>query len=346
MRRSPPRPTIDAAAGTSAHVLEGWQMTIDIAVLLPCHNEEAAIGRVVAAFSAALPQAKIYVYDNLSTDRTAERAREAGARVYRENRKGKGHVVRSMFSDIDADVYVMADGDGTYDASAAPGMIERLLIGRLDMVIGARDADPAADRVYPPGHATGNMLFSRGVRAIFGEEFTDVFSGYRVMSRRFVKSLPVASQGFEIETEISAHAARVLAHTEEVNTPYGSRDEGSSSNLSTYRDGLRILWTIIKLIEEIRPLLFYGSLAALFTLLALVLGVPVIIDFTTTHLVKRFPTAILAAAIQTIAFLFLIAGIIMRRVSRVQNDARRLTYLQIPHCATRLDDHKPSGAGS
>jgi glycosyltransferase involved in cell wall biosynthesis len=312
-------------------------MTIEIAVLLPCHNEEAAIARVVREFQTALPQAKVYVYDNLSSDRTAECAYEAGALVYRENRKGKGHVVRSMFADIDADVYVIADGDGTYEAGAAPGMIERLLIGHLDMVIGARDATPDDDRVYPPGHAIGNMLFSRGVRSIFGENFTDVFTGYRVMSRRFVKSLPVASQGFEIEAEISAHAARVLAHTEEVHTEYGSRDEGSASKLSTYRDGLRILWTIVKLIEEIRPLLFYGTLACLFTLIALVLGIPVIIDFTTTHLVRRFPTAILAAAIQTIAFLFLIAGIIMRRVSRVQNDARRLTYLQIPHCATKLD---------
>lgn len=312
-------------------------MRINIAVLLPCYNEEASIGRVVSDFREVLPEARIYVYDNVSTDRTAERARDAGALVYRENRKGKGNVVRSMFSDIDADVYVMADGDGTYEAAAAPVMIEQLLIGRLDMVIGARNAAPNDDRVYPPGHAIGNMLFSRGVKTIFGENFTDVFSGYRVMSRRFVKSLPVASSGFEIETEISAHAARVMAHTSEVQTDYGSREEGSSSKLSTYRDGFRILWTILKLIEEMRPLLFYGFLAALFTLFALILGVPVVIDFTATHLVKRFPTAILAAAIQTIAFLFLMAGIILRRVSRTQNDARRLVYLQIPHAATKLE---------
>lgn len=312
-------------------------MTPTVAVLLPCHNEAAAIERVVAEFKAALPAATVYVYDNRSTDSTAELARAAGAVVRTERRKGKGNVVRSMFADVDADIYVMADGDGTYDAGAAPAMIERLLTGRLDMVIGARDAIAGDERVYPPGHAIGNMLFSRGVKAIFGEDYTDVFTGYRVMSRRFVKSLPVVSSGFEIETEISAHAARVLGGTAEVRTAYGSREEGSSSNLSTYRDGFRILWTIVKLIEEVRPLLFYGFLAALFTLVALILGVPVIIEFGRTHHVRRFPTAIAAAAIETIAILFLTAGIILRRVSHAQNDARRLTYLQIPHIGAKYD---------
>jgi hypothetical protein len=302
-----------------------------VAVLVPCFDEEHAVASVVDGFQRALPGATVYVYDNGSTDETVARATQAGAVIGFERRKGKGNVIRRMFADIDADVYVMVDGDGTYDPSAAPAMVERLWTERLDMVVGARDvAVDATGVVYRRGHATGNAAFSRSLKLVIGGEFTDIFSGYRVMSRRFVKSLPVYSSGFEIETELSAHAIEVDAACAEVSTRYTSRLDGSESKLSTYRDGARIAWTIVRLFEAIRPLPCFTLLFALLTALAVGLAVPVVDEFARTGLVLRFPTAILAASIQIVALLSLACGIILRSVQRARQEARRLAYLAMP----------------
>lgn len=307
-------------------------MKPEVAVLLPCYNEQVAIGAVVAAFRAALPEATVYVYDNASDDLTADVARAAGAVVRQEWRRGKGHVVRSMLADIDADVYVIADGDGTYDAGDAPGMVDQLLRERLDMVVGVRRPDPDSD-AYPRGHTLGNAAFSWTLRTLFGAHFTDVFSGYRVMSRRFVKSFPISSSGFEIETELSVHATQLMASTAEVPTSYGQRPEGSSSKLHTYRDGFRILATIVRLFEEMRPLQFFGALAVILTVVALALGLPVVNEFRLTGIVRRYPTAFLALGVQVVAIVFFAAGVILRRVGRAAAETRRLFYLQIPHVA-------------
>lgn len=311
-------------------------MNPEIAVLLPCYNEELAIGRVVTSFRESMPTAAIYVYDNASDDLTAEVARAAGAVVRREPRRGKGNVVRSMFADIDADVYVIADGDGTYEAAIAPLLVQRLLDERLDMVVGVRSPVPN-EEAYPKGHGLGNAAFSWTLRTLFGAQFTDVLSGYRAMSRRFVKSFPVTSSGFEIETELSVHAMRVTANTGEVRTAYHRREEGSSSKLHTYRDGFKILGTIVRLFEDMRPLQFFGFLALLLTIIALALGIPVVNEFRLTGHVRRFPTAILAVSIQVVAFVFLACGIILRRVGRSAAETRRLFYLQIPHVAVACD---------
>lgn len=301
-----------------------------IAVLVPCHNEGHAVASVVNGFRAAIPTAVIYVYDNASTDATAAKAREAGAIVGFEARRGKGNVMRRMFADVDADVYVMVDGDGTYDPSSAPKMIEMVLEQRLDMVVGARR--PVADDggiVYRKGHTTGNALFTKILKALVGGEFTDIFSGYRAMSRRFVKSMPVHSSGFEIETELSAHAVEVDAACAEVQTAYGSRLDGSTSKLNTYRDGLRIAGTILRLFESIRPLQFFSLCFAVLTAVALILGIPVIEEFARSGLVERFPTAILAVSVQIVAFLCLASGTILKSVQRARQEARRLAYLHI-----------------
>jgi glycosyltransferase involved in cell wall biosynthesis len=310
---------------------EDLRTTPTVAVLLPCYNEQATIGRVVAEFRASLPTATLYVYDNASNDRTADVARSAGATVRVETRRGKGNVMRTMFADIDADVYVIADGDGTYDASVAPRMVHDLLSRRLDMVVGARDPVPDDRDVYRTGHITGNALFSRALRTLFGGDFTDIFSGYRVMSRRFVKSFPVFSAGFEIETELSAHAVRVMARSTEVRTSYRSREADSVSKLRTYRDGCRIFFTMVRLFEEMRPLQFFTICSALLTALALGLGVPVVNEFAHTGYVDRFPTAILAVSIQIVAFLCFASGVILRSVGRARDETRRLAYLGIPH---------------
>jgi glycosyltransferase involved in cell wall biosynthesis len=304
-----------------------------VAILLPCHDEEAAISRVVAQFKAAVPGATVYVYDNCSSDRTAEVARAEGAVVRSERRKGKGNVMRTMFADIDADVYVVADGDGTYDPTAAPAMIDLLVRDRLDMVVGARQ--PVADDhdVYRKGHTTGNAAFSWGIRTLFGADFTDILSGYRVMSKRFVKSFPVFSSGFEIETELSAHAVRVQANSAELRAPYGSRGDDSTSKLRTYRDGFRILITMLRLFEEMRPLQFFFICAMFLTALAVGLDLPVISTWARTGHVPRFPTEILAASIQIVAFLSLACGVILRSVGRARDEARRLVYLAVPHLA-------------
>ena len=296
-----------------------------IAVLLPCYNEEAAIERTIAGFRAALPAATIYVYDNNSKDRTVALATAAGAVVRTERQQGKGNVVRRMFADIDADVYIMADGDLTYDPSAAPPMIEMLLGEQLDMIVGTRKHEHA--EAYRGGHVLGNKLFTGLLSGLFGRSFTDIFSGYRVFSRRFVKSFPVLSAGFEIETEMSVHALELRMPVGEVETVYAARPEGSESKLSTYRDGWRILKTIATLYRIERPVLFFGSIGALLLLLGLVLAVPLIVTYLDTGLVPRFPTAILITGLGIIAVLCLFAGMILDTVTRGRREVRRLAYL-------------------
>ena len=298
-----------------------------IAVLLPCYNEEAAIGATVAGFRAALPGATIYVYDNNSRDRTREIAAEAGAIVRTERLQGKGHVVMRMFADVDADVYVMADGDLTYDPKAAPTMVDVLLDEELDMVVGTRRHDEKD--AYRGGHVLGNRIFTGLLAGLFGRSFSDIFSGYRVFSRRFVKSFPVISSGFEIETEMSVHALELKMPVGEVETAYGARPEGSHSKLSTYGDGWRILRTIMTLYRVERPALFYGIIGALLVGLAIGLAVPLVVTYLQTGLVPRFPTAILVTGIIIIAVLCFFAGLILDTVTRGRRELRRLAYLSL-----------------
>jgi glycosyltransferase involved in cell wall biosynthesis len=299
-----------------------------VAVILPCYNEEAAIGATVAGFRAALPGADIYVFDNNSKDGTAAVAREAGAIVRTERMQGKGHVVRRMFADVEADVYVMADGDATYDPLAAPGMVAMLCEERLDMVVGARRDEVEA--AYRRGHRLGNALFTGLLAWLFGRSFSDIFSGYRVFSRRFVKSFPVLSSGFEIETEISVHALELRMPVAEVVTAYGARPEGSISKLSTYRDGWRIMKTIVTLFRIERPVLFFGVIGAALALAALILAVPLVITYQATGLVPRFPTAVLATGLIILATLSGMCGLILDTVVRGRREVRRLAYLAHP----------------
>ena len=299
--------------------------SLRIAVLLPCYNEEAAIADTIAGFRAALPQATIYVYDNNSRDRTVELARAAGATVRTERQQGKGNVVRRMFADVDADIYVMADGDLTYDPKAAPEMVRVLIDEQLDMVVGTRQHEVAD--AYRGGHVIGNRLFTGLLTGLFGRSFTDIFSGYRVFSRRFVKSFPVLSEGFEIETEMSVHALELKMPVSEIETAYGARPEGSASKLSTYRDGWRILKTIGTLYRVERPVLFYGGLGALLIVAAIILAVPLVLTYLDTGLVPRFPTAILVTGMVIIAVLSFFAGLILDTVTRGRREVRRLAYL-------------------
>jgi glycosyltransferase involved in cell wall biosynthesis len=299
-----------------------------IAVLLPCYNEEAAIAQTVAGFRAALPGATIYVYDNNSRDRTIEVARAAGAVVRSERMQGKGNVVRRMFADVDADIYVMADGDATYDASVAPLMVDRLTREGLDMVVGTRVHEAA--EAYRRGHVLGNRAMTGLLAQLFGRSFTDIFSGYRVFSRRFVKSFPVLSAGFEIETEISVHALELKMPVGEAETRYFARPEGSHSKLSTYRDGLRIAYTIGTLYRIERPMLFFGIIAGLLAALAVILSIPLAITYIETGLVPRLPTAILATGLIILASLNLFAGLILDTVVRGRREVRRLAYLSLP----------------
>jgi len=297
-------------------------------VLLPCYNEEAAIAATVAGFRKALPQATIYVYDNNSRDRTREVAARAGAVVRSERQQGKGHVVRRMFADVDADVYVMADGDLTYDPKAAPGMVDLLLAEQLDMVVGTRRHEEKD--AYRRGHAAGNRAFTGLLAGLFGRSFSDIFSGYRVFSRRFVKSFPVLSSGFEIETEISVHALELRMPVGEVETAYAARPEGSQSKLSTYGDGWRILKTIVTLYRIERPVLFYGSIGALLVALAIVLAIPLVVTYLATGLVPRVPTAILVTGMIIVAVLCVFSGLILDTVTRGRREVRRLAYLSVP----------------
>jgi glycosyltransferase involved in cell wall biosynthesis len=303
-------------------------MPKQIAVIIPCHNEEAAVGTVVADFRRVLPAANIYVYDNSSTDRTAEVAAAAGAVVRSEPRKGKGNVVRRMFADVSADVYLMVDGDATYDAASAPIMIDRLVNENLDMVVAARKSDGTAD-AYRSGHQLGNRLFNRILLTFFGSHFEDIFSGYRAFSRRFVKSFPAASTGFDIETELSVHALELQLPVAEISSPYGARPEGSASKLRTYRHGSFILWRILILYKEIRPFQFFSALSFLLTVVALLLVYPVVVTFVETGLVPRFPTAILATGLMILAFVSFTAGLILDSLRRARRESKRLFYLQL-----------------
>jgi glycosyltransferase involved in cell wall biosynthesis len=298
-----------------------------IAVLVPCYNEEKSVNTVVADFRAALPGATIFVFDNNSTDRTVEAARAAGAEVFNEPHQGKGHVVRRMFTDIEADVYVLVDGDATYDAPSAPKMVDLLLRERLDMVVGTRvDQEEAA---YRKGHRTGNWLLTTFVAQVFGRAFTDMLSGYRVFSRRFVKSFPVLSGGFEIETELTVHALELDLPVAEVDTPYYARLAGSASKLNTWRDGFRILHTIFKLYRAERPLRFFGSIGTMFGLIAIGLAIPVLVTYFESGLVPRLPTAILSMGLMLLAFLCVVAGLILDTVTRGRRETKLFAYLAL-----------------
>jgi glycosyltransferase involved in cell wall biosynthesis len=296
-----------------------------VAVLVPCYNEQAAITQVVEQFRAALPGAVIYVYDNNSKDGTAAAARAAGAVVGVETRQGKGHVVCRMFADIEADIYVLVDGDATYDAPSAPKMIEKLVGENLDMVVASR-VDNEHD-AYRLGHRSGNRLLTWFVAEVFGSAFSDILSGYRIFSRRFVKSFPALSSGFEIETELTIHALELGMPVGEVKTPYYARLEGSASKLNTWRDGLRILWTILQLYRVERPLRFFGVIAMLLATLAVVLAVPVIVTFLERGVVPRLPTAILSTGLMLLACLALTSGLVLDTVTRGRRELKRLAYL-------------------
>lgn len=301
---------------------------LKVAVLLPCYNEAAAIGEVVKSFKEALPGADIYVYDNNSTDNTSQIALDNGAIVRNECRQGKGHVVRRMFADIDADIYVLADGDLTYHASSAPRMIDLLLNRQLDMVVGIRKSQPG-EETYRAGHQFGNQLFNVLLGALFEQRFTDILSGYRVMSRRFVKSFPALAKGFEIETQLTVHALELSLPTAEIETPYFSRVQGASSKLRTYRDGTRILLAIMLLFKEAKPFKFFSCLAIIAAGLSFGLGVPVVVEYAKTGLVPRFPTAILAMGLGLISAILFTAGIILDSVSRGFKELKRLHYLSV-----------------
>jgi glycosyltransferase involved in cell wall biosynthesis len=303
------------------------QSNLRIAVLLPCYNEEAAVAQTVAGFRAALPDAAIYVYDNNSSDRTREVAAAAGAIVRSEKMQGKGHVVRRMFADIDADIYVMADGDLTYDPQSAPDMVAMLLAEQFDMVVGTRRHEEKD--AYRGGHVLGNRLFTGLLAGLFGRSFNDIFSGYRAFSRRFVKSFPVLSSGFEIETEMSVHALELRMPVGEIETRYLARPEGSESKLSTFGDGWRILKTIGTLYRVERPVLFYGTVALLLFVAALLLSIPLITTYLHTHLVPRLPTAILVTGMTIVAVLCFFAGLILDTVTRGRREMRRLAYLAL-----------------
>lgn len=296
-----------------------------IAVILPCYNEAGAIVLTVEDFRRALPEADIYVFDNNSTDGSRDLAAAAGAIVRRVGQQGKGHVVRRMFADVDADIYVMADGDATYEAAAAPAMVAAMLQDNLDMVVGARRDEVEA--AYRRGHRFGNWALTSLLKQLFGRSFTDILSGYRVFSRRFVKSFPVLSAGFEIETEISVHALELAMPVAEVQTAYSARPDGSVSKLSTYRDGWRILRTIVTLYRIERPILFFGVIAALLAALALGLAAPLVVTYIQTRLVPRFPTAILVTGLMILATLSGMCGLILDTVVRGRREVRRLAYL-------------------
>lgn len=314
-----------------------------IAILIPCYNEEQTIGDVVSRFRAALPSAAVYVYDNNSSDLTALRARASGAIVIREPRQGKGNVVRRMFADIEADIYLMADGDGTYAPEDAPQLINTLLTERSDMVVGTRRG--VAEDAGRAGHAFGNRIFNSLYKRLFGRDFTDIFSGYRAFTRRFVKSFPAVSGGFEIETEMSVHASQLKLPVSEIALDYGRRPEGSASKLSTYKDGAKILWMFAMLVKETQPLRFFGAFSAGFMATGLVLMAPVLIEFFETGLVPRLPTWVLSVALVLLSMLMAVAGLILDSVSRGRAEQKRIFYLSMSSTRTvslltRIEKHK------
>ncbi|WP_345889836.1 glycosyltransferase family 2 protein [Paraburkholderia sp. Cy-641] len=303
-------------------------MDQDVAVILPCYNEAATIAKVVADFRQYLPGARIYVFDNNSTDGTADIARAAGAQVRHVALQGKGNVIHRMFGDVDADVYVMVDGDDTYDASAAPSLIQTLLEDGLDMVVGCRVSDEV--KAYRPGHRFGNVMLTGFAASIFGRAFRDMLSGYRIFSRRYVKSFPAHAERFETETELAVHALELRMPVAEVDTRYGSRPEGSVSKLNTYRDGFRILMTILKLFKLERPLAFFSICFATSLLASIILAVPIFETYMETGLVPRMPTALLCVALALLGFLFLVCGLILDTVTKGRLEAKRFAYLAVP----------------
>ncbi len=299
-----------------------------IAVLVPCYNEEAAIAKVVTDFRRALPDATIYVYDNNSRDQTMARAQAAGAVVRKELRQGKGNVVRRMFADIEADIYVLVDGDDTYDAAASPRLIARMVEDGVDLLTARRIHTDAA--AYRPGHVLGNRMLTGLTALLFRVHLSDMLSGYRIFSRRFVKSFPFTAEGFAIETELTIHAVRLMMPMSEMDTRYKERPAGSVSKLNTFRDGFRILGTIVYLMREERPLIFFSVISLLFAAVAIIIGAPVVSEYFVTGLVPRLPTAVLATGLMVIAFLSLTCGLILDTVTRGRWEAKRMAYLAIP----------------
>ena len=305
-----------------------------IAVLIPCYNEAAAIAKVVADFRAVLPWARIYVYDNNSNDGTVVAARDAGAVVRTEALRGKGHVVRRMFADVEADVFVLVDGDDTYDAAVAPEMLRLMLDRQLDMVTGARLTEETA--AYRRGHRVGNAVLTGLVRRIFGDRVSDMLSGYRVFSRRFVKSFPALAVGFETETEFTVHALELKMPIGEVVTAYRGRPPGSVSKLRTYADGVRILRAIVLLVKEERPLQFFALIGGVLLLAGFAIGLPVVAEFLQTGFVARLPSAVLATGFVLLSFLTFVCGLVLDTVTHGRREMRRLAYLAIPGIAARL----------
>ncbi len=310
------------------HAITDAPPRCEVAVLIPCFNEAGTIAAVVADFRSTLPHARIHVFDNNSTDSTAEIAHAAGARVHRTTLQGKGHVVRRMFADVDADIYLLVDGDGTYDAASAPGMVERLMRSGLDMVNGARVHGDAS--AYRRGHVAGNRFLAGLVASLFGDRLSDLLSGYRAFSRRFVKSFPGFSSGFEIETELTVHALRLSMPVGEVPTPYGARPAGSASKLRTYQDGARILRTIMLLVEQERPLAFFSVIGVALLAMALGLASPIVVHFVMTGKVPRLPTAVLSTGLVLLACLSFVCGLILQSVARGRMEQRHLAYLALP----------------
>jgi len=298
----------------------------NIAILIPCYNEESTIGRVVREFKSAIPNANVYVFDNASTDQTAKVAKESGAIVFYEPKKGKGNVTKRMFADVEADIFVMVDGDATYESAKCSELITHLLDKNLDMVVGTRKAKNH-NSAYRRGHIFGNLILTKAVAFLFGRGFTDMLSGYRVMSRRFVKSFPAMSEGFEIETELTIYALNVGASFEEIDTLYDSRPEGSDSKLNTFRDGFKILGMIILLFKEEKPFQFFGLISIVLFLISIILSFPIFITYTQTGLVPRIPTAILSTGIMILSSISLISGVILDSLSRARLEVRRINYL-------------------
>jgi len=310
--------------------------TPKIAVLVPCYNEEATVKKVVEDFKKSLPEADIWVFDNNSKDKTSEIARKAGAIVQFVTLAGKGNVVRRMFADVDADVYVMVDGDATYDAPSAPKLIQKLIDENLDMVVGCRVEKTTDNNNYRPGHRLGNRLLTGSVQKMFGGNFTDMLSGYRIFSRRFAKSFPAESRGFEIETELTVHTLEMKMPYGEMATPYFERPVGSESKLSTYKDGIKILKMIVRLYSNERPSRFWAIIGGFFVLVAAILMVPVLIEYIDSGLVQRFPTVIVASGLAIIGILCGTIGLVLRTVTKGRNEAKHLSYLKIPSIRNEL----------
>lgn len=309
---------------------ESLYRNLRVAIVVPCHNEEVTVGVVIDSFRDAMPQASIHIFDNLSTDRTAAIARSKGVEVWHVGHKGKGNVVRRMFADVDADVYVMVDGDATYHAPSVCRLVDTLIDARMDMVVGSRvEQERGVGEAYRPGHRIGNQLLTGSVQMIFGGAFTDMLSGYRAFSRRYAKSFPAMSRGFEIETELTVHALELRMPCAEIDTPYGARPEGSASKLSTYRDGWRILMTIGRLVVSEKPLQFFGLLGCVLLLTAVGIASPIVLEYFETGMVRRFPTLSLVTVFVLSAAVSFVCGLILHTVTHMRRELKRFAYLAI-----------------